>query len=68
MMSPLNTVDYNSLNDDYWKDAIESGKSNADFRELSRWVAETCGIGSVLDIGCGTGGWFQSSFLWASMQ
>lgn len=56
MMSPINSIDYSLLNNDYWKAVIASGESNGDFRETSRWVAKTCGTGSVLDIGCGLGG------------
>lgn len=56
MMSPTNSIDYSSLNNDYWKAVIASGESNGDFHESSKWVAKTCGNGSVLDIGCGLGG------------
>ncbi|MGN4051344.1 class I SAM-dependent methyltransferase [Pseudomonas sp. SM4] len=55
-MSSANEIDYISLGNDYWKGILQSGKRHEDFRNTASWVVKTCGIGSTLDIGCGSGG------------
>lgn len=55
-MNPENQIDYGSLYNDYWKEAGHADKCSKDFSEIASRAAKTCGMGTFLDIGCGTGG------------
>lgn len=54
-MTPLNEINYGALNDEYWKDATHVSERGQAVLEVATWVAKTCGLGSTLDVGCGTG-------------
>lgn len=55
-MHTENEIDYRSLYDGYWRVSDHIDKCSKNFSEIASRVAETCGVGTALDIGCGEGG------------
>ena len=54
-MSNKNQIDYKLLYDEYWQSRDRVGESSGDPTKIATLLAETCGYGSAIDIGCGEG-------------
>ena len=54
-MSPEGAVNYRSLYDGYWQALDRVGECSGDVARIAAMVAETCGHGTALDVGCGEG-------------
>jgi ubiquinone/menaquinone biosynthesis C-methylase UbiE len=54
-MDAENTINYKLLYDDYWSSLDRVGERSGDLSRIATLLAETCGYGSVIDIGCGEG-------------
>lgn len=48
-------TDYKNLYDGYWQRSDRIGERSGDLKKIARMVAETCGYGCAIDIGCGEG-------------
>lgn len=56
MMNESNgATDYKSLYDGYWQAPDRVGERSGDLGRIALLVADTCGYGSAIDIGCGEG-------------
>lgn len=54
-MQNKNELDYKTLYDGYWQRSDRVGERSSDLKKTARLIAETCGYGSAIDIGCGEG-------------
>lgn len=54
-MNETSIIDYRSIYDSYWEASDRVGDRSGDVDRIAKLVAETCGHGSAVDIGCGEG-------------
>ena len=49
------STEYSGTYDKYWENRDRIGESSGDMRRIASLLVSTCGLGKVLDIGCGEG-------------
>ena len=54
-MDGNDVINYKSLYDNYWEASDRVDERSGDLGRIATLIAETCGYGSAIDIGCGEG-------------